>query len=273
MSAIESMPDSSRTRHLLKFIQSESLSDLNGEERQAYYMAVCKSLGLNPLTKPFEFLYLKGKLTLYARREATEQLRKINGISLQVISRELIGDVYIVTVRAVDKQGRYDESTGAVYIGPVKGQKQSGEQISNAYMTAETKAKRRVTLSICGLGCLSEEEIESIPQEDKRNAHNPMLSPPISYPELTTQEPRADLIPFAQALSDLKACKSNPEIDMFVREIRGPMRHFTQEEQIKLKEETKLHRVLVKEFETQEETSLNVEEDAALSSKRELEPA
>ncbi|HNH75315.1 MAG TPA: hypothetical protein PLF23_16130, partial [Candidatus Obscuribacter sp.] len=114
------------------WLKGESLSDLNGEERQAYYMAVCKSLGLNPLTKPFEFLYLKGKLTLYARREATEQLRKINGISLQVISRELIGDVYIVTVRAVDKQGRFDESTGAVYIGPVKGQKQSGEQISNA---------------------------------------------------------------------------------------------------------------------------------------------
>jgi hypothetical protein len=35
--------------------------------------------------------------------------------------------------------------------------------MANALMKAETKAKRRVTLSICGLGMLDESEVESIP--------------------------------------------------------------------------------------------------------------
>jgi len=38
-----------------------------------------------------------------------------------------------------------------------------GESLANALMKAETKAKRRVTLSICGLGMLDETEIGSIP--------------------------------------------------------------------------------------------------------------
>jgi phage tail sheath protein FI len=35
-------------------------------------------------------------------------------------------------------------------------------------MKAETKAKRRVTLSICGLNMLDESEVESIPQQAKQ---------------------------------------------------------------------------------------------------------
>jgi len=39
----------------------------------------------------------------------------------------------------------------------------NAEDRANAIMKAETKAKRRVTLSICGLGFLDESEIENIP--------------------------------------------------------------------------------------------------------------
>jgi len=38
-----------------------------------------------------------------------------------------------------------------------------GGKVGNALMKAVTKAKRRVTLSICGLGILDETEVESIP--------------------------------------------------------------------------------------------------------------
>jgi len=38
-----------------------------------------------------------------------------------------------------------------------------GEARANLMMKAETKAKRRVTLSICGLGMLDETEVESLP--------------------------------------------------------------------------------------------------------------
>ena len=39
----------------------------------------------------------------------------------------------------------------------------TGDTLANALMKASTKAKRRATLSICGLGVLDESEIETIP--------------------------------------------------------------------------------------------------------------
>jgi hypothetical protein len=127
-------------------------------QRVAYYDATCRSLGLNPLTKPFEFLRLNGKLIMYARRDCSEQLRAIRGVSIAIVAREVVEDCYIVTARATDKAGRSDESIGAVPIAGLK-----GEARANAMMKAETKAKRRVTLSVCGLGMSDESEVESIP--------------------------------------------------------------------------------------------------------------
>jgi hypothetical protein len=40
------------------------------DECNKYYFSVCKSLGLNPLTRPFEYLTLNGKKVLYARRDS-----------------------------------------------------------------------------------------------------------------------------------------------------------------------------------------------------------
>lgn len=135
------------------------LSRLGPEERVAYYKATCESLGLNPLTKPFDFLTLNGRMVLYARKDATEQLRKIHRVSIQIVARETIGDVHAVTVRATLPDGRCDESIGAVSIAGLK-----GDALCNAILKSETKAKRRVTLSICGLGVLDETELETIPQ-------------------------------------------------------------------------------------------------------------
>jgi hypothetical protein len=134
------------------------LSVLSPENRVVYYQKVCESLGLNPLTKPFEYMKLQNKLTLYARKDATEQLRKLHNISIEVRTREVIEDCYCVWAKATDKHGRCDESMGAVSITGLK-----GEARANAMMKAETKAKRRVTLSIAGLGMLDEHEVETIP--------------------------------------------------------------------------------------------------------------
>lgn len=134
------------------------LSRLTDEQRLNYYNSTCESLGLNPLTKPFAFIKLNGKLTMYALKDCTEQLRKIHGVSITSVTSQQIGDVFVVTAQACDRSGKMDSSTGAV---PIKGI--SGEALANALMKAETKAKRRVTLSICGLGMLDETELETIP--------------------------------------------------------------------------------------------------------------
>ncbi len=139
-------------------VMQGDLSKLNSEQRVTYYRKVCESQGLNPFTNPFAYIFLNGKLTLYAKKDCTEQLRKINGVSIEELDDKLIDDIYVVTAKARDKHGRVDQAKGAVVIGSLK-----GEAKANAIMKAETKAKRRVTLSICGMGWTDESEIESIP--------------------------------------------------------------------------------------------------------------
>ena len=156
-----------------KVLLQGDLGSLSPANRVQYYQQVCDSLGLNPLTKPFEYLSLNNRLVLYATRNCSDQLRYIHKISVQIVSREKVGDVYVVTARAKTPDGREDESTGAVAVG-----KSYGDVLANAYMKAETKAKRRVTLSICGLSLLDETEVESIPAAE-----------PVRPPEVVASAP------------------------------------------------------------------------------------
>lgn len=157
------MNEVSIASNIEKVLIQGDLAFLNPDERVQYYNLVCRSVGLNPMTKPFDYIKLNGKLTLYARRDCTDQLRKLNGVSVEVSAREKIGDIYVVTAKATDRNGRSDEATGAVHIGNLR-----GESLANAFMKAETKAKRRVTLSLCGLGILDETEVDHVERKNKK---------------------------------------------------------------------------------------------------------
>ena len=162
------------------------LSKLSPEDRVTYYARLCQSLNLNPLSRPFEYLVLSGKLTLYARRDCTDQLRRRDSISIHVVSRELIEGLYVVTARATTPDGRTDEEIGVVSVAGLK-----GVDLANALMKCSTKAKRRVTLSICGLGMLDETEIESIPAaslDAQARQSPPAQLPPAPLPPVL--EPR-----------------------------------------------------------------------------------
>jgi len=134
------------------------LKQLTPDQRTALYGAICSSMGLNPLSQPFQYITLNGKLTLYATKTATDQLRKLNGVSIIGTEKEVIDGILMVTVHARDQHGREDTEIGAVSIGGLK-----GDALANAHMKALTKAKRRVTLSISGLGWLDETEVGTIP--------------------------------------------------------------------------------------------------------------
>ena len=184
------------------------LSKLTADQRNEYYMRVCESVGLNPLTKPFEYLTLNGKLTLYARRDAADQLRKINGISIKIISQDRVGDLWSVHVQATDRSGRTDEDLGVVSL-PANAK---GDAAANTMLKAITKAKRRVTLSISGLGFLDETEVEDIPKPNRHttqpkeivaevmydNEGNPVDNIPLGNPEidrLSKSNARPDRVP------------------------------------------------------------------------------
>jgi hypothetical protein len=190
---------------LERVVVAGDLAKLSPAERLLYYRALCDSLGLNPLTEPFAYITLNGKLKLYALKNATDQLRAARAISITITARERHDDLYVVTARATAPDGRQDEAIGAV---PIKAL--GGEALANALMKGETKAKRRVTLSICSLGMLDETEVDSIPGAKVERAKDVI---DVSHLPEAPPEPEPTMEDDPQALADalgerLDACQS-----------------------------------------------------------------
>ncbi len=133
------------------------LSGLTPEERLQYIKARCQDLGINWRAQPFAYISLNGKLVLYALRSCTDQLRRVHGVSVFEQTQGEDSGLWVVQVKVRDRTGRTDTGTGA---WPIEGTK--GEARVNAILKAETKAKRRATLSICGLGMLDESELDTL---------------------------------------------------------------------------------------------------------------
>ena len=142
-----------------RVISAGDIGKMTPEARVAFYWRTCESLGLNPMTQPFSYLNLDGKIVLYARKDATEQLRRVNRVSVTSLTRDrdLEAGTYTVTAHGRMPDGREDEASGVVFIKGL-----GGNALANALMKAETKAKRRLTLSLVGLGFLDESEVEGL---------------------------------------------------------------------------------------------------------------
>ncbi len=192
------------------------LSKLQPNERVAYYVSVCRSVGLNPLTKPFDYISLNGKLVLYSTKNCTDQLRQIHGVSVDGLKRETLPEgVHVVTANVSAKDGRRDEDIGAVTIKGLQ-----GESLSNALMKATTKAKRRATLSICGLSFVDESEIESIPGArpvivtadgeivDPPKLLGPLPAAPVSSPDATVFAALCERVDSAETVPALNSVAS-----------------------------------------------------------------
>jgi hypothetical protein len=134
------------------------ISALTLQERAKFYLQMCESLGLSAASQPLAVLKLNGKEILYPTRGATDQLAAIHRLTRRMIDGprviDLAGTKLVFAVcEAAHPNGRVETATATVPLAdPV-----------NVLMKAETKAKRRATLSILGLGMLDETEIETIP--------------------------------------------------------------------------------------------------------------
>ena len=144
---------------MLALLSTGDMKGLSPDERLAYFKARCEHAGLDPLSAPFEWMTLQGKLTLYAKKTATDQLSSLHKLKVTIVSDKVIMDsVYVVRARAEAPDGRVKEEDGAV---PVKGL--DPQALANAVMKASTKAARRAVLAITGLSMLDETEVETIP--------------------------------------------------------------------------------------------------------------
>lgn len=151
------------------------LNVLSSAERSAYYIAVCESMGLDPLTQPLMFLRRQdGATVLYAKKEAATQLAQRLRASFEIVRSEVVQDVLVVHGRAyceVDGQRRVVDDIGAAPLTRTAKQKDerggyvsvnepvSARDRANAYMVASTRAYRRAILKLAGTGILDESEV------------------------------------------------------------------------------------------------------------------
>lgn len=151
---------------LEKVVTKGDLSALSEGERAKHYLETCESLKLNWRTSPFGFFESKDKqtgqkkITLYAKKDCAEQLRKRDSVTIRVLSQTYddATGIFTVHVEAELPNGRKDEDMGCASLKGI-----SAEDRASAIMKAMTKAKRRVSLSICGLGIPDESDLDSIP--------------------------------------------------------------------------------------------------------------
>jgi hypothetical protein len=163
------------------------LAKISPEKRKVYVRHKAELYGLNHQMEPFALLTLDGKLTLYVTRAGTDQIRRKENISIKIVAREEHDGMYVVTCQATMPDGRTDEAVGAVplverIVAEWKTDARTGRRYpvydptgavrgldpinrANAVMKAETKSKRRATISIAGLGMLDESELDGFDDE------------------------------------------------------------------------------------------------------------
>ena len=146
-----------------------NLQALTPQQRVEYVQRLCDSVGVNPMTQPFQFIRFQGKVVLYSTKSCADQLRKIHGVSIEITRNVIEDGCIIVHAKATDASGRVDED-----IGVIDCERLRGDAMVNARMKALTKAKRRVTLSICGLSVLDESELHSMPQHERVATPSPV---------------------------------------------------------------------------------------------------
>ena len=99
-----------------KVLIKGDLSTLSSAERMSYYKQVCESLGLNPLTRPFQYLTLNGQLRLYATKDCTEQLANNHQVSIALNDGRLVHETWLCKARATTPEGRYVDEIGRAHV-------------------------------------------------------------------------------------------------------------------------------------------------------------
>lgn len=193
-----------------RVISSGDLSKMQPVDRVAFYWRTCESLGLNPLTRPFDFVNLSGKIVLYAKKDATDQLRRIHRVTIDRWEQALDAttEILTVTVYGHTPDGRSDFDIGAVSLKGL-----GGEARANAIKKAVTQGKRRLTLSLVGLGFLDESQIEGVGDRVDIDPDTGEIRKPVAKPATLLDAVHAQAERLAATESTPVAADPDPDDD------------------------------------------------------------
>lgn len=206
---------------LAKIVQSGNLAYLSESDRLIYYFSYCRQLGLNPLSRPFDYIQ-EGegenlKITLYPNTQAASQLRDKRNVSTRILKEEILlnDEIYSVCVEARIGD-RTEEATGKVGIKLDKyGKPLSGEAKAKLMKKAETQARRRATLAIVGLDAIGDEDRRASISDMPEDCWTPELSTKLLA---IAAEPLPDWDKFWSAFCGVcDRCKTSKQLSELIR--------------------------------------------------------
>lgn len=144
-----------------KFVPISGLDNLTEEQKRTYYIQVCESFGLPEELNLLEYIWMDGgdgarKLVLWAKKGATDIWRDRHSISVKSLIKD-DGDGYVMFTAT----GENDKKRQEMAVGAAETKGKNGKQLSDAVMTAQTRAIRRMTLQFVGGGFLDETEVQA----------------------------------------------------------------------------------------------------------------
>lgn len=171
-----------------RLVTAGDLVSLTAVERVQYYLTMCDRCGLDPLSRPFDYIKTfengKEKIALYPNQIAAAQLRRMHKVSMRVIDRRSEDGLYMVTCEASTPDGRKIESMGVVPMVDKDGKAYSPTARANAIKKSETQAYRRATIAICGL------DFSSVDEDGGTVMQSEFYDPPIDAVDLSTAPQR-----------------------------------------------------------------------------------
>lgn len=141
-------------------IMRNDFGALSHEQRAYILFKKCEALGVSIWLQPFAWGTIDGKLTPVPLKGLFQQLREKRGLIIDEIKEDFDKELGVYSVKCFGHVGeRKDMGIGVV---GVKGL--SGDPLANAMMKAHTKAKNRLTGSLCGGdSAVDDAELSSIP--------------------------------------------------------------------------------------------------------------
>lgn len=208
---------------LAKIVQSGNLAYLSESDRLIYYFSYCRQLGLNPLSRPFDYISEgegdKQKISLYPNTIAASQLRDSRNVSTRIVREEILldGEVYSVLVEARIGD-RTEEATGKVGIKLDKyGKPLSGEAKAKLMKKAESQARRRATLAIVGLDAMGEDDTRASISDMPPDCWTPDLDDKLTAIAVPQQN-RPNWDKFYKKFCDCHdRCESDEQLDKLIK--------------------------------------------------------
>lgn len=145
------------TAALTHYLGTGDLSRLSGEQKAALYLDTCTSLGINPRTRPFDWIEFydpetkSKKLTLYPNKACADQLAYQHRIRVRTVEEKIVGTLFKVVVEGTMLDGRTETNVSYLDLTDRDGNQLRGQRLGNAFMKGHTKAKRRLVFGMLGM--------------------------------------------------------------------------------------------------------------------------